>query len=112
MDNVRKHEKTLLNYTFDKISELDLKTYGPLDAEKRSGLIAFNVKGVHPHDVGSILDTEYGVAIRTGQHCAQPLTERMGENSTCRASFYVYNTEEEIDILVEGLHKVKEIFRK
>jgi cysteine desulfurase/selenocysteine lyase len=113
MKNVRKHEKQLTQYGLEKLKELsDIKVYGPLDPEIRGGILTFNLPGIHPHDVGSILDTEFGVAIRTGQHCAQPLTERLGENSTCRASFYVYNTEEEIDILVRGLKKVKEIFGK
>ncbi|MFH2019844.1 MAG: cysteine desulfurase [archaeon] len=113
MDSVRKHEKELLKYGLDKVNEIDgLDIYGPIDPEIRSGLITFNIKGVHPHDVAGILDSEFGVAIRSGQHCAQPLTERLGEHSTNRASFYIYNTKEEIDILVEGLNKVKDIFGK
>ena len=113
MNNIRKHEIQLLKYGLEKISEIkDLETYGPKDAENRSGLITFNLKGIHPHDVGSILDSEYGVAIRTGQHCAQPLIERLGQNSSCRASFYIYNTEDEIDIFIKGLKKVQKIFGK
>lgn len=113
MNNVRQHEKKMLKYSIDEMSKIDgLKIYGPTNPDIRSGLVTFNMNGIHPHDVGGILDAEFGVAIRTGQHCAQPLTERLGEHSTCRASFYVYNTEEEIDILIKGLKKVKEIFGK
>jgi cysteine desulfurase / selenocysteine lyase len=111
MDNVRRHEKELLKYGIEKLSELGVEMYGPLNPEIRSGLITFNIKGIHPHDAAGILDTE-GVAIRSGQHCAQPLTERLGQMSTNRASFYIYNTKEEIDRLSDSLKKVKEIFRK
>jgi cysteine desulfurase / selenocysteine lyase len=113
MDNVRKHEKELLSYGLDKFSELkDAVIYGPKDPEIRGGLITFNLKGIHPHDVAGILDSEFGVAIRSGQHCAQPLTERLGQVSTCRASFYIYNTKEEVDVMMDGLKKVKQIFGK
>ncbi len=113
MDNLRKHEKELLKYGLDKFSGLGgVDIYGPTDPEIRGGVITFNLKGIHPHDVAGILDSEYGVAIRSGQHCAQPLTERLGQNATCRASFYIYNTKEEIDVLMEGIKKVKQIFRK
>lgn len=86
-----------------------LKVYGPKDSEKRVGVISFNVDGVHPHDVATILDEE-GISIRSGQHCAQPLLERLGVPATCRASFYIYNTKEEIDLLIEALKKVRKIF--
>ncbi len=112
MDNIRKHEKDILKYAIEKVSELDAEIYGPLDSEKRSGLIAFNFKGIHPHDVAGILDSNYGVAIRSGHHCAQPLTERLGQTSTNRASFYIYNKKEEVDVMIEGLKKVKEIFKR
>ena len=113
MDNVRRHEKQLLKYGLERFEELEgVEIYGPKDPEIRGGLITFNIKGVHPHDAGSILDTEYGVAVRSGHHCAQPLTERLGQKATTRASFYIYNTEEEIDTLIEGLKTVKEIFGK
>ena len=111
--NIRKHEKELTKYALDKFSELDnITIYGPTDPEIRGGLITFNLDGIHPHDVASLLDSEYGMAIRSGHHCAQPLTERLGEYATCRASFYIYNTKEEIDVLIEGLKKVKQIFGK
>lgn len=112
MDDIKKHEQKMLEYCFDSFNGIkDLEIYGP-GPKDRSGLVTFNLKGIHPHDVGGILDSEYGVAIRTGMHCAQPLVERMGQSSTCRASFYIYNKEEEIDVLIEGLNKVKEIFGK
>lgn len=112
LENIRKHEIKLTKYAIEEMQSnfKDIEIYGPKEAEKRTGLIAFNFKKIHPHDVGSILDAEFGVAIRTGHHCAQPLTERLKQSSTCRASFYIYNTEQEIDILIQGLKKVKEIF--
>ncbi|MEM2130958.1 MAG: cysteine desulfurase [Candidatus Woesearchaeota archaeon] len=113
LDNIRKHEIKLTKYALENLEENfknEIEIYGPKEAEKRTGLIAFNLKKVHPHDVGSILDSEFGVAIRTGHHCAQPLTERLKQNSTNRASFYIYNKEEEIDIFIQGLKKVKQIF--
>ena len=113
MKNIRKHEKELTKYALDRFSELDGVTiYGPTNPDIRGGLITFNLEGIHPHDVASLLDSEYGMAIRSGHHCAQPLTERLGTYSTCRASFYIYNTKEEIDVLIEGLKKVKKIFGK
>ena len=113
MKNIRKHEMELTKYAIDKISEIEgIKIYGPTDPEIRGGLITFNLEGIHPHDVASLLDSEYGVAIRSGHHCAQPLTERLGTYATCRASFYIYNTKAEIDVLVKGLKKVKQIFGK
>lgn len=111
MDNIRNHEIKLTKYALEKMQQdIDLEIYGPKQAEKRTGLIAFNLKNTHPHDVGSILDSEFGIAIRTGHHCAQPLTERLKQNSTCRASFYIYNKEEEIDLLINGLKKIEQIF--
>ena len=113
MKNVRKHEKEIVKYSIDRFSELDnVKIYGPVDPKIRGGLITFNLEGIHPHDVASLLDSEYGMAIRSGHHCAQPLTERLGTYATCRASFYIYNTKEEIDVLIDGLKKVKQIFGK
>jgi cysteine desulfurase / selenocysteine lyase len=113
MDNVRKHESDLLKYGLKELENIDnIEMYGPSDPGKRSGLISFNLKGIHPHDVAGILDNEFGVAIRSGTHCAMPLTRRLGQTSTNRASFYIYNTKEEIDTLVEGIQKVKKIFGK
>ncbi|NTV22983.1 MAG: cysteine desulfurase [Nanoarchaeota archaeon] len=113
MDNVRKHEKEITKYAIDKLSGIGgMNIFGPKNEEKRSGLVAFNVGELHPHDVAGILDSAYSVAIRSGQHCAHPLSARLGQTSTNRASFYVYNTKQEIDILIEGILKVKEILGK
>ena len=79
--------------------------------EKHSSVISFNIKGVHPHDVASILDSE-GVCVRSGNHCAQPLLRSIQIDSTCRASFYLYNTKEDVDRLVAGLNKAYEMFQK
>lgn len=108
MEEIRKHEVELLSYAIGKLKD-EVAIYGPLDARKRTGLISFNVPGVHAHDVATILD-EDGVAIRSGHHCAQPLHDRLGLESSARASFYLYNTKEEVDRLVEGIKKVKRVF--
>lgn len=108
MEEVRKHEVELLSYALEKLKD-EVRIYGPLDAEKRTGLISFNVPGVHPHDVATILDEE-GIAIRSGHHCAQPVHDRLGLESSARASFYLYNTKEEVDRLVEAIKKVKRVF--
>lgn len=111
MDNVREHEKELLKYGIDKLLEVEgLKIYGPKSIEERTGLIAFTVNGIHPHDLASVLDTE-GVAIRSGHHCTMPLHQKLDLPATARASFYVYNTVEDIDILVEGIKKAIKILR-
>jgi len=111
MENVRKHEIKLTEHAIKKLSEIpDVTIYGPLDAKVRGGVVAFNVGPAHAHDVASILDSE-GVAIRSGHHCAQPLMEFLQIESAARASFYIYNTEEEVDRLVEGIGKVKKVFK-
>ncbi len=110
MDQVRRHELELVSYALEILSTLpDLTLYGPKNPQDRGGVISFNLEGVHPHDVGTILDDE-GIAIRAGHHCAQPLMQRLGVSATARASFYVYNTIEEIDLLVKGLEKVRQVF--
>ena len=112
MENVEKIEKELISYAMEKLSELDFVTvYGPKDFDKHAAVISFNVNGVHPHDVSSILDS-LGVCIRSGNHCAQPLLRYMGLDSTCRASFYIYNTKEDVDRLIVALLKTREIFAK
>ena len=111
-DNIQKIEKELLDYAMDKLSELDyLELYVTPNRKNHSGVISFNIKGVHPHDVASILDSE-GVCVRSGNHCAQPLLRYMGMDSTCRASFYIYNTKEDVDMLVTALNKAYDMFRK
>ncbi|KKR51074.1 MAG: Cysteine desulfurase, SufD subfamily [Candidatus Curtissbacteria bacterium GW2011_GWA1_40_16] len=111
MENVRKHEIELVDYAIKRLSKVDDVTiYGPKDVKKRGGVVAFNVGQVHAHDVASILD-EQGIAIRSGHHCAQPLVDFLGIKSAARASFYVYSTKEDVDRLVEGVLKVKEVFK-
>ena len=111
-DNIQKIEKELVDYGVDELSKLDyLELYVTPNRENHSGVISFNIKGVHPHDVASILDAE-GVCVRSGNHCAQPLLRYMGMDSTCRASFYIYNTKEDVDMLVTALNKAYDMFRK
>lgn len=117
LKNILEHEKQLTAYTLGKLSKVKhLEIYGHSNLERRIGVISFNVKDnaekrrLHPHDVASILDGE-GIAIRSGHHCAQPLMEVLGVEGTCRVSFGVYNTEEEVDKLVLAIEKAKEILR-
>jgi cysteine desulfurase/selenocysteine lyase len=108
-DAIERHERELSEYALGRLSELPwVVSYGP-PAERRAGIVSFNVEGVHPHDVAQVLDFE-GVAIRAGHHCCQPLMRKLGVAATNRASFYVYTIPEEIDRLVEGLHKVRKAF--
>ena len=108
MENIREHERRLGEYAYDKIREVEGGTvYGP--EEGRTGLVSFSLPDVHPHDLSQILD-EAGIAIRSGNHCAQPLMRRLGVAATSRASFYLYNTEEEVDALVGGLERAREFF--
>jgi cysteine desulfurase/selenocysteine lyase len=112
MENVESIEKELVSYAMQELAKLDfIEIYGSKDAAKRASVISFNIKGVHPHDVASVLDSE-NVCIRSGNHCAQPLLRSMNIDSTCRASFYIYNTKEDIDNLVEALKKTKKMFEK
>jgi cysteine desulfurase/selenocysteine lyase len=107
LEAIERHEQELATYALGRLSELDWVTvYGP-PAERRAGIVSFNVDGVHPHDVAQILDWE-GVAIRAGHHCTQPLMTRLGVAATSRASFYLYSIPEEVDRLVDGLVKVKD----
>jgi cysteine desulfurase/selenocysteine lyase len=110
MENIESYERELTTYALDKMKTVpDIFIYGPLDASKKGGIIAFNIKGVHSHDIGTILDSE-GIAIRAGHHCAQPLMIDCGVSAMARASFYFYNTRQEIDALVDALKRAKEIF--
>lgn len=112
-DNIQKKEKELLSYAREQLSKLDyLELYlTPNEENHAGGVISFNIKGVHPHDVASILDSE-GVCVRSGNHCAQPLMRFLGIDSTCRASFYFYNTKEDVDKLVLALNKAYNMFQK
>lgn len=110
LENIEQHEHKLAAYALQRMSEIDgLTIYGPMDASKRAGVITFNLDDVHPHDVATVLDAE-GIAVRAGHHCAQPLMRWLKASATARASFYLYNTEDDIDRLVEGLVKTKEYF--
>jgi len=111
MDNIRQHEIELTKYALEKLSNVKgLHIYGTKDISKRGGVISFNFADVHPHDVAQIIDEE-GIAIRSGHHCAQVLMERLNVAATSRASFYIYNTKEEVDKLVDSLNKVARIFK-
>jgi cysteine desulfurase/selenocysteine lyase len=107
-ERIKAHEDVLLDYATGRLGELNwLRIFG--HAKNKGSIVAFNVDGAHPHDVSTILD-RYGVAVRAGTHCAEPLLARYGVTSTCRASFAMYNTVEEVDRLVEALHKAREMF--
>ncbi len=111
-DYIAAREKELLEYALPQLKELDyIELYGcDSQLDNKTGIISFNVRDVHPHDVSTILDAE-GVAVRAGHHCAQPLMIYLGQNATCRASFYFYNTKEDVDRFIAGLKKVREVMR-
>ena len=111
-DKIDEIEKELMDYAYEKLQPLDyLELYMTPNKENHQGVISFNIKNVHPHDVASILDSE-NVCVRSGNHCAQPLLRYLGLDSTCRVSFYFYNTKEDIDNLVNALDKAYNIFKK
>jgi cysteine desulfurase/selenocysteine lyase len=111
MEAVHAHERALVSYALDQMRQVqDLEIYGP-EADQRGGVVSFNLEGIHPHDMASILD-QHGVAIRGGHHCAMPLMQVLGVNGTCRASFYVYNTIDEIDTLIEAVGEARRILRR
>ena len=110
LDNIEAHDRRLGAYALDKMSEIQgMSIYGPRNPEQRTGIVTFNIADVHPHDVATVLDAE-GIAVRAGHHCAQVLMRWLKASATARASMYLYNTEEDIDRLVEGLVKTKEYF--
>ncbi|KAF0823489.1 cysteine desulfurase [Cytobacillus firmus] len=110
LNEIEAYEHKLAAYAMEKMSAIEGMTiYGPKEASKRAGLVTFNIDDVHPHDVATVLDAE-GIAVRAGHHCAQPLMKWLKVSATARASFYLYNTEEDIDKLVSGLVKTKEYF--
>jgi len=111
MENVRNHEIELTKYALEKMSQIKgITIYGTKDVSKQGGVISFNFHDVHPHDVATIIDRE-GVAVRSGHHCAQVLMERLDVPATNRASFYIYNTNEDVDKLIQSLEKVSELFK-
>jgi len=108
LEPIEEYESELAAYALDRLAEIPgLTTYGP-PADRRAGIVSFNVEGIHPHDVAQVLDSE-GVAIRAGHHCCQPLMTRLGVAATNRASFYLYTVPEEIDRLVDGINKARRI---
>jgi cysteine desulfurase/selenocysteine lyase len=113
MDWIRAHEIALTRYALERLAELvplGLAIYGPERADERGGVISFNLADIHAHDVASILDTD-GVCVRAGHHCTMPLMAKMGWPATARASFYLYNTEADVDALVRALEKAARIFK-
>ena len=109
LEAIEGHEHELTVYALEKLGEVpDIKLYGP-PADRRAGIVSFNLGDIHPHDVAQVLDQD-GVAIRAGHHCCQPLMQELGVAATNRASFYLYTLPEEIDRLVDGLHKARKVF--
>jgi cysteine desulfurase/selenocysteine lyase len=110
MDRVWAHEREIVAYALEAMREVpDLRIFGPVDAQARSGVVSFALGDVHPHDVAEVLN-QHNVAVRAGHHCTQPLMKALGVTATTRASFYLYNTREDVDRLVEALHDVRRIF--
>jgi cysteine desulfurase/selenocysteine lyase len=110
MAKIRTHEKELITFAIKKLGAVtDITLYGPTAIERRSGVVSFTLAGIHPHDIATILD-QSGVCVRAGHHCAQPLMRRMHVPATARASIYVYSTREDVEALVKGLERVKEVF--
>lgn len=110
LEAIEQHEHELAAYAMEQMSTIEgLTIYGPQDPSKRAGIVTFNLNDVHPHDVATVLDMQ-GIAVRAGHHCAQPLMKWLNVSATARASFYLYNTKEDIDRLVAGLQKAKEYF--
>jgi len=111
MDNVRQHEAEIVAYAIDRMSKIDdIILYGP-PAKDRGGVVSFNFPDLHPHDIGTVLDT-HGVAIRSGHHCTQPLWRSLGVSGSARASFYIYNTPEEVDKLVDAVKSARQFFAR
>ncbi|MBA2572238.1 MAG: aminotransferase class V-fold PLP-dependent enzyme, partial [Gemmatimonadetes bacterium] len=109
-DAIQAHEKYLLGYALEQLRAIpELRVFGPEELAERSGVISFTLADIHPHDLATILDAE-GVAIRAGHHCTQPLMRHLGVGSTARASFYLYNTTDDVDRLVEALQRARTLF--
>jgi cysteine desulfurase / selenocysteine lyase len=106
LDAIHKHEMDVSGYAIERLKEIGATVYGPVEMAKRGGVVSFNLDDVHPHDMATIVDQE-GVCIRAGHHCAQPLMRRLGVPATARASFYLYNTRDEVDALLRALEKSK-----
>ncbi|PJA86721.1 MAG: cysteine desulfurase [Candidatus Moranbacteria bacterium CG_4_9_14_3_um_filter_42_9] len=109
MEAIREHESELTGYAFESLQKVNgLKIFGPMDIDKRGGLMSFTIKNLHPHDIAAVLNNE-GIAVRSGHHCAMPLHLKLGVSATVRASFYLYNDKDEVDKLVAGLEKARQI---
>ena len=110
LEQITKHEQELISYVLPQLQAIDgLEIYGPQDPSLRTGILSFNLTGLHPHDLASALDMD-GVAVRAGHHCAQPLMNYLGVDATARASFYLYNTKEDADLLIKAILDAKEFF--
>jgi cysteine desulfurase/selenocysteine lyase len=110
MERIQRHENELARYTMERLAEFDdIDILGPDASHQRGGLVSFTLDSVHPHDISEILN-DYCVAIRAGDHCTQPLHDKLGKTATARASFYIYNTRDEIDALVDALDAARELF--
>jgi cysteine desulfurase/selenocysteine lyase len=110
MERIHEHERELTAHALSRFDELHgVRTFGTRDLSCRAGIVSFEVEGVHPHDIATLLDRE-AICVRAGHHCNQPLMSRLGVPATTRASFYAYNTAEEIDALIEGIRKVQKVF--
>ena len=110
LDKIRQHEKQITQYALARLKEFpEVILYGPLDVQKRGGLVSFTFSDIHPHDIATFLDQE-GVAVRAGHHCAMPLHKKLDIAATARASFYLYNTREEVDVFIAALQKTKKFF--
>ena len=111
MRTIQKYEDELLHYALARIKKLDfVDLLGMESANNRAGIISFALRGVHPHDIASILDERYGIAVRAGTHCAQPFMKNLCVSATTRASFYFYNTKREIDVFIDALKKIYKQF--
>ncbi|RMF43014.1 MAG: aminotransferase class V-fold PLP-dependent enzyme, partial [Anaerolineae bacterium] len=109
MESIERHEQQIIAYALERLAEVPgVQVFGP-EAQYKGGVASFTFEGAHPHDVAQILDAE-GIAVRAGHHCAMPLHNKFCIPATTRASFYLYNTREEVDRLIEGLYKVKTLF--
>ena len=112
MENVREHEINLTDYALKKLSKINgLEIYGNNNPERRAGVIAFNIKGIHAHDMATLLD-EKGICVRASHHCAMILHRKLGISGSARASFYIYNTKKDVDKLIEGINYAKKVFEK
>ena len=109
MQAIAQHEHELISYALERLEEVPgVRVFGPT-AEHKGGVAAFYMDGLHPHDIAQMLDTD-GIAVRAGHHCAQPLHDKFGLPATARASFYLYNTRQEVDRLIESIYRVKHTF--